>query len=76
MKESMELSTFEKIGVRNAVNKMVFPFIEEMEKEMVEISLSLDREEPNVAIMRRRARCMEKLVCELKEKINEWNREF
>jgi hypothetical protein len=55
---------------------MVFPFIEEMEKEMVEISLSLDREEPNVAIMRRRARCMEKLVCELKEKINEWNREF
>ena len=71
-----EYSTFEKIGIRNEVNKVVCPFVEQMERVMVELRLSLDREEPNVVMGLRRVEEMKKLVGELESNRRKWNQEF
>ena len=71
-----EYSTFEKIGIRNEVNKVVCPFVEQMERVMVELRLSLDREEPNVEMGLRRVEEMKKLVGKLESNRRKWNLEF
>ena len=71
-----EYSTFEKIGIRNEVNKVVSPFVEQMERVMVELRLSLDREEPNVEMGLRRVEEMKKLVGKLESNRRKWNQEF
>jgi hypothetical protein len=71
-----EYSTFEKIGIRNEVNKVVCPFVEQMERVMVELRLSLDREEPNVEMGLRRVEEMKKLVGKLESNRRKWNQEF
>ena len=71
-----EYSTFEKIGIRNEVNKVVCPFVEQMERVMVELRLSLDREEPNVEMGLRRVEEMKKLVGKLESDRRKWNQEF
>jgi len=72
----IEYSTFEKIGIRNEVNKVVCPFVEQMERVMVELRLSLDREEPNVEMGLRRVEEMKKLVGKLESNRRKWNQEF
>lgn len=71
-----EYSTFEKIGIRNEVNKVVCPFVEQMERVIVELRLSLDREEPNVEMGLRRVEEMKKLVGKLESNRRKWNQEF
>ena len=71
-----EYSTFEKIGIRNEVNKVVCPFVEQMERVMVELRLSLDREEPNVEMGLRRVEEMSRLIGRLELDRRKWNQEF
>ena len=71
-----EYSTFEKIGIRNEVNKIICPFVKDIERTIVEIKLSLDREEPNVEMSLRRVGELENLVRKLEERRMSWNREF
>lgn len=71
-----EYTVFEKIGIRNEVNKLVCPFVEEMERTMVELRLSLDREEPNVRMGLRRVEEMSKLIGKLELSRRKWNQEF
>ena len=71
-----DYSTFEKIGIRNEVNKILCPFVEQMERVMVELRLSLDREEPNVEMGLRRVEEMKKLVGKLESNRRKWNQEF
>jgi hypothetical protein len=71
-----EYTTFEKIGIRNEVNKILCPFIEQIERVVVELRLSLDREEPNVVMGLRRVEEMGKLVGKLELNRKKWNQEF
>jgi hypothetical protein len=71
-----EYTTFEKIGIRNEVNKILCPFVEQMERVMVELRLSLDREEPNVRMGLRRVEEMSKLIGKLELSRKKWNQEF
>ena len=71
-----DYSTFEKIGIRNEVNKILCPFVEQMERVMVELRLSLDREEPNVVMGLRRVEEMGKLIGKLELNRKKWNQEF
>jgi hypothetical protein len=71
-----EYTTFEKIGIRNGLNKVVGPFIEKMRGELMEGRMSLDREEPNVELCLRRIRQMEKLVYQLEQEQEKWNMEL
>lgn len=71
-----EYSTFEKIGIRNEVNRIVCPFIEQIERVVVELRLSLDREEPNVVMGLRRVEEMSKLIGKLELNRKKWNQEF
>jgi len=68
-----EYTTFEKIGIRNEVNRLVCPFVEQMKCVLVELKLSLGREEPNVVMGLRRVEEMTKLVGKLEMKRREWN---
>ena len=71
-----EYTTFEKIGIRNEVNRVVCPFVEQMERVLVELKLSLDREEPNVKMGLRRVEEMSRLIGRLELDRRKWNQEF
>ena len=72
----MDLTPFERLGVRNAVNRIVGPFVEKVEHELEEMRLSIEgREEPNYELYLRRLRMVVRLVKDLKKEQERWNEE-
>ncbi len=72
-----DLTPFEKIGIRNGLNKVICPFVLRMGRDIVEARLCLEnRDTPNVEMCLRRLRDLEKLVDGLEKERIRWNEEL
>ena len=71
-----DYTPFERLGVRNGLNKVVCPFVEGARSNLVEAKLCLDRPEPNVAMALRRLKNLETLVENLEAARTKWNEEL
>ncbi len=72
-----DYTPFERLGVRNGLNRVVSPFVEKIEQELIEATLSIkDREVPNVDLCLRRLERISKLLFEMKREQMKWNEEI
>lgn len=77
MNEMSDYTPFERLGVRNGLNRVVGPFVSRMEQELTEAILSIkDREVPNVDLCLRRLEMISKLLSEVKGEQQKWNEEL